>query len=250
MNENKTKSYTKSHASITKGGSALKRYQNVIVGNNSWRSLLYFEFCIWLAGIPGALGIFLRKIFWPRLFGSCGRGALFSSHIILRHPHRIHLGDNVIVSERCVLDARTMNTDKVITLGDNVILSNDVALVCKGGTIEVGDDVGIGTQTVIHSTYDCSVVIEKDTMIAPQCFLIAGGTYNTKKRDIPMRLQGVKKETGIHISQDVWIGAKVSVLSEVNIGAGSIVGAGSTVTRNIEPFSVCVGSPSRKIKER
>ena len=248
MSDNK--SYTKSHESITKGGSALKRYQNVIVGKSTWRSLLYFEFCTWLSGTPGALGIFLRKIFWPRLFGSCGKGVLFSNHIILRHPHRIHLGDNIIISERCVLDARTMSSDKVMTLGDNVILSNDVALVCKGGIIDIHSDVGIGTQTVIHSTYDCSAVIKKDTMIAPQCFFIAGGTYNTERKDIPMRLQGVKKEKGIFIDEDVWIGAKVTVLSEVNVGRGSIIGAGATVTKNIEPFSVCVGTPAKKIKER
>ena len=89
----------KSHAAVTSGGTALQRYKAVIYGKNTFAGLLYYEFCIMLSVIPGALGLFLRKKLWPRLFGSCGRGVLFSSNIILRHPHRIHLGNNIVISE-------------------------------------------------------------------------------------------------------------------------------------------------------
>lgn len=250
MTEAKEKSYSKSHTAVTQKGSALKKYKQVIIGKTSFGSFLYFEFCAWLSGIPGAVGLVLRKKCWPKLFGSCGKGVLFSSHIILRHPHRIHIGNNVIISERCILDARTENTEQVITLGENVILSNDVSLTCKGGTINIGNDVGIGTQTVIQSTYDCPINVGIDTMVGPRCYFVAGGSYKTERTDMPMRLQGVKSESGIEIGEDVWFGANVTVLSGVQIGRGSIIGAASVVTRSVEPMSVCVGSPAKVIKIR
>lgn len=250
MVDDQATAYTKSHASVTQGGSPLKRYQKVIIGRTTWRSFLYYEFCIWLANIPGVLGLFLRKKFWPGLFGSCGKGVLFSSHVTLRHPHRIHLGDNVIISERCLLDARTETEERVISLGDNVILSNDVALSCKGGTITIGDNVGIGTQTVFQSTTDCSVRIGEDSMLGPRCFIIAGGNYHTERTDIPMRKQGNKPDTGVDIANDVWLGANVSVLGGSKIGTGSIIGASSLVTRDIPAWSVAFGIPAAVVKSR
>jgi len=249
MTEEKSQ-YTKSHAAVTQGGSALKKYQNVIVGKTSFRRFLYYEFCVWLSMVPGAAGLFLRKKFWPRLFGSCGKGVLFSSNVILRQPHRIHLGDDVIISERCILDARTEVSDRVIVIGDNVILSNDVSLNCKGGYVDIGSDVGLGAYTVIHATYGCSVKIGVDCMVGPQCYFIAGGTYKTNQSGVPMRLQGVESESGIDIANDVWLGAKVTILTGISVGSGAIIGAGAVVTKNIEPMSVCVGAPARKMKMR
>ena len=250
MTSDKPVSYTKSHAAVTQSGSALKKYQQIMVGRSSIASLIYYEFCMWLSGFPGALGLFLRKKFWPRLFGSCGKGVIFSSHIIVRQPHRIHIGNNVILSERCILDARTESSDEVITLGDNVIMSNDVALTCKGGRINIGNDVGIGTQTVMQSTYDCPIKVGKDTMIGPRCYFVAGGSYKTDRIDIPMRLQGIQTESGIDIEDDVWFGANVTVLSSIQIGRGSIIGAAAVVTRSVEPLSICVGNPAKVIKTR
>ena len=242
--------YAKSHESVTQQGSALKKYQQVIIGKVSWSAFLYYEFCCWLSIIPGAIGLILRKKLWPRMFGSCGKGVLFSSNIIVRQPHRIHIGDNVIIAERCILDARTEESNQVITLGHNVILSNDVALTCKGGSIKVNNDVGIGTQTVIQSTYNCPIDIGKDTMIGPRCYFVAGGSYNTESIDTPMRLQGVRKEEGISINNDVWFGANVTVLSGINIGHGSIIGAGSIVTKNIDDLNIVAGNPAKVLKIR
>ena len=89
----------KTHAAVTTGGSAMTRYQDVVVGNRSLKTFVYYEFCMLLSPLPGVLGLFLRKIFWPRLFGTCGKGAAFAAGIILRHPHRIHMGDRVIISD-------------------------------------------------------------------------------------------------------------------------------------------------------
>lgn len=52
------------------------------------------------------------------------------------------------------------------------------------------------------------------------------------------------------IGPDVWIGDNAFVKSGVNIGAGSIVGAGAIVTKDIEPYSIVAGNPSRIIRKR
>jgi galactoside O-acetyltransferase len=94
----------KTHQAVSGKGSPLAKYQDVMIGSRSWASLLYYEWCMMLGPLPGAIGMRLRQIFWPRLFAACGTGCLFAPGITLRHPGRIRLGNSVIISEGCVLD--------------------------------------------------------------------------------------------------------------------------------------------------
>lgn len=241
---------TKTHAAVTEGGSAVTRYQDVVVGDRSLRATAYYEWCMWLAWIPGALGLFLRKTFWPRLFGSCGKGVVFAANIILRHPHRIHIGNRVIISEGCILDARNDRVDEVIVLGDNVILSNNVMVSCKNGSVRVGPLTGINAQTIIQSTNYCSVSIGADVIIGPRCYIVGGGNYNTDRLDIPMWQQGIKDDGGVAIENDVWLGANVTVLGGVTMGTGSIAAAGAVVNKNVSAMAICGGLPAKILKIR
>jgi acetyltransferase-like isoleucine patch superfamily enzyme len=54
----------------------------------------------------------------------------------------------------------------------------------------------------------------------------------------------------IYIEDDVWIGARSIILSGVRIGEGSIVAAGSVVTKSVPPYSIVGGVPARVIKSR
>lgn len=54
----------------------------------------------------------------------------------------------------------------------------------------------------------------------------------------------------ITIGHDVWVGARAMILSGVHIGDGAIIGAGSVVTRDIAPYSVNIGVPSRQSRMR
>jgi acetyltransferase-like isoleucine patch superfamily enzyme len=54
----------------------------------------------------------------------------------------------------------------------------------------------------------------------------------------------------VTIGNDVWIGEDVTILSGVTIGDGVCIGAGSIVTRNLEPYSICIGTPCKKSKMR
>jgi len=242
--------YKKSHAAVTGGGSPLQKYQDVIVGRRSTPGMLYFEWCMFLGVFPGALGLVLRKLFWPRMFGSCGKGVQFGQNIVVRHPKRIHLGNNVVISETCILDARTEYSDQVLTLGDDVIMSNNVMISCKDGTVKIGARTGIGAQSIIQSTNRCPVTIGDDVMIGPRCYIVGGGNYNTDRLDVPMREQGIKPDTGVRIASDVWLGANVSVLGGVEMGTGSIAGTGAVVNRTVSERSICAGVPARVVRTR
>jgi len=240
----------KTHKTITGGGSALSRYQHVVVGDTSLPYLVYFELCTWLGKVPGALGILLRKLFWPRLFGSCGKGVMFADDIVLRHPRRIHLGERVIVSEGAVLDARHDEEDRVLVLGDDVMLSINVMISCKNGCVDIGANTGLSAHTIIHATNDCPVSVGRDVIVGPQCYIAGGGNYHFDRTDIPIREQGIENDGGVAIEDDVWLGAKTTVLGGVTVGSGSITGAGAVVTRDVPSRSICAGVPARVVRER
>ncbi len=240
----------KTHAAVTGDGSPLSKYQDVVVGSRSFLSFLYFEWCVFLSVVPGAIGFLLRKMFWPRLFGSCGGGVNFGTHITLRHPGKTHLGDNVVISEGCILDGRGEEGSESIRLGESVILSNNVTLSCKNGSIHIGDNTGINTGAIVQSTNQCPVVIGEDAIIGQMSLVVGGGNYNTEQLDVLIREQGIKQDGGVTIEENVWIGANVTVLGGVTVGKGSILAAASVMTKSVPAYSVCRGMPATVVKNR
>jgi acetyltransferase-like isoleucine patch superfamily enzyme len=240
----------KSHDAVTSSGSFLSKYQDVVVGNRSIIKTIYFELCTWMSKFPGAVGLTLRKIFWPRLFASCGKGVFFGENIILRHPNRVHLGNKVVISDGCILDARNENSVNVIQIGDNVILSNNVMISCKGGTVKVGSNTGLGAQMIIQSVFNSHVEIGNDVFIGPMCYITGGGNYNTERLDIPIWRQGLKEMGDTVLGNDIWLGANVTILGEVEIGSGSIIAAGAVVSKSVPGKSVCIGVPAKIVKTR
>jgi acetyltransferase-like isoleucine patch superfamily enzyme len=59
-----------------------------------------------------------------------------------------------------------------------------------------------------------------------------------------------RPEPPIVIEDDVWIGARAILLAGVRVGTGSVIGAGSVVTRDVPPYSVAAGSPCRVLRAR
>lgn len=240
----------KTHAAVTGSGSALKKYQDVMVGRRSLAALFYYEFCVFLGPVPGAVGMILRKIFWPRLFGSCGKGCMFGPGVVLRHPGRIHLGNSVVIGERCVLDGRNEQLERAIEIGDGVMFSNDAMLSCKAGRISLGDRIGVNSHVIIQSTNDCPVEIGDDCILGQRCLIIAGGSYHIDRLDIPIREQGIRPDGGVRLAANVWLGGNVTVLGGASMESGSVAGAGAVVTGSIEANAVCAGVPARVIRKR
>lgn len=227
--------------------SALKKYQDVAIGTGSVFSLLRYEFLISILGpLPGAAGLVLRKKFYPSLFGKVGKNVIFGKSITLRHPRKIFIGDNVVIDDYAVLDAKG-NDNKGIFIGDNVMIGRNTAISCKNGNIAIGDNTNIAMSCLIQSGLD--VKIGKNNLFAAYCYVIGGGDHETDRTDIPIIAQG-QVVKGINIEDNCWFGAGVMVQDGIKIERDSIIGAGAVVTRDIPEFSVAVGVPAKVIKNR
>lgn len=114
-----------------------------------------------------------------------------------------------------------------------------------GLDIILGDYSSIGKDSFVQS----GTCIGKHVMIAPDCgiYTMNHGFYRT---DIPMCKQGLTKPKRVVIEDDVWIGTKTIILPGVHIGKGSVIGAGSVVTKSIPPYSIAVGNPARVKRSR
>lgn len=240
----------KTQKAVTGKGSALSRYRQVLIGSSSLTAFLYYEFCQLFTFIPGAPGMVLRKLFWPRMFSRCGKGTVFGCGVVIRQPGKIVLGSSIVVSEYCVLDGRNASGAESMTVGDNTILSNNVMLSCKDGTITIGNDVGINAQAVVQSTNGNAVSIGDDCVIGQRCLIIGGGNYDISDRESLIRTSPITDDGGVSLENNVWLGANVSVLGGVIMGQGSIAAAGAVISRSIPPFSLCMGVPARVVRER
>lgn len=80
---------------------------------------------------------------------------------------------------------------------------------------------------------------------------IIGGGHKYDSLNIPMGQQGNMPRSKLIIKDDVWIGARATILGNVGtIGTGSIIGAGSVVTKAVPDYAIVAGNPARIIKYR
>lgn len=128
-------------------------------------------------------------------------------------------------------------------MGKNVNIENK-AFFGSGRDIEIGDNSSIG----INARVSGPLSIGNEVMMAPNVSIY---TQNHESENIyrPMRFQTAPKKK-VTIGDDVWIGANAIILPGVTIGKGSIIAAGSVVTKDVAPFSVVGGNPAKLIKER
>lgn len=78
----------------------------------------------------------------------------------------------------------------------------------------------------------------------------AGFTYTNKQLFDEIKYIDKENKVSVIIGNDVWIGENVIILGGVTIGDGAVIGAGAVVTHDIEPYSINVGVPSKKIRYR
>jgi acetyltransferase-like isoleucine patch superfamily enzyme len=241
---------TKAHARITDASSsALRRYQCVVVGSDSIWFTMKFELANLLFGrIPGALGFWLRQRFFRSLFKRVGRGVVFGAGLTIRHPRKITIGDAVVISDGCVLDAGG-ESNRGIDIGSQVMLGQNAMLRCKNGDITIGRNTGIGAGSAIYAVGGNRIEIGCNGLIAPFAY-IGGGQYKYDRTDIPIVEQGPDPRGGNSIGDGVWMGARVTVVDGANIGRDAIVAAGSVVMQDIPPLVIAGGNPARVLRDR
>lgn len=231
---------------FSKRGGKLAKYQELILGEMSLFRLLKYEFIVGLAGrAPGALGLLLRSRLFPKLLGRCGRNVTFGAGITLRHPRKISIGDNVVVDDGCVLDAKGAD-NKGIAIGSGVFLGRNTILNCKNGDITLEDNVNVGSNVTVFSASE--VRVDADNLIAAYCYLV-GGTHCFDDPSVPVLHQG-RSSAGIRIGPGGWLGAHVTVFDGVRIGRHAVIGAGSVVNNDVPDYAIAAGVPAKVLKRR
>jgi acetyltransferase-like isoleucine patch superfamily enzyme len=226
--------------------SRIQKYGDLVVGRRGLAALIKYEAIMTLAANrPGAVGLALRSRLFPMLLGACGRNVTFGSHVVLRHPHKIFIGDNVVIDDQCVLDAKGTSNEG-IRIGSGVFLGRNTILSCKNGDIALGDRVNIGFNSEVFSA--SRVTIGDDALIAAYVYVIGGGhEFEDPSRPV---LEQARTSRGVEIGARTWLGAGVKVLDGVTVGEGAVVGTGAVVTESVPPFAVSAGVPARVLRTR
>lgn len=112
----------------------------------------------------------------------------------------------------------------------------------------VGKDVYFPSDLIITQNLvddQANVILGDRVSIAPRVMLLALSHPNASS----IRNCIDTSKHNITICDDVWIGAGAIILNGITIGKGAIVGAGSIVTKDVEPYTIVAGNPAKKIKD-
>lgn len=130
------------------------------------------------------------------------------------------MGNKVYIMSHCMF-----THPSGISFGNRVIVGHFSSIAGHGGVI-IGNDVLIGAF--------CSIL-----------------SVTHKYQDRTQLIMSQGDEVGkIIIGNDVWIGVHVTIMPNITIGEGSVIGANSVITRDVKPYSVVGGVPAKFIKSR
>jgi acetyltransferase-like isoleucine patch superfamily enzyme len=226
--------------------SAREKYADLVVGQPGWGALAWHEFVTLSSQqTPGALGYFLRKTLYPSLLGACGRNVVFGHGVVMRHPQKIRLGDDVVIDDNCLLDAKG-DTNRGITIGSRVFVGRNTILSCKNGDIDLEDGANIGFNCELFSA--SQVRIGRDTLLAAYCYVIGGDhDFSDASRAV---LEQARTSVGVRIGAGAWLGAGAKVLDGVTIGDRAVIGASALVREAVPAGAIAVGIPARIVGQR
>lgn len=137
-----------------------------------------------------------------------------------------------------------------VCIGENSLIGEQSWLNVNGrevgfNHIQIGNYCYLGRRNLLSSSRE--LIIGDYVMTNNECkFLGSNHIFDNPMR--PYITTGTTNDDIQKIGVNTWVGAGVIVLGAVTIGHGSIIGAGSVVTKDVPPFSMAVGNPCKVIK--
>ena len=130
-----------------------------------------------------------------------------------------------------------------ISIGEGVSIGQNVRIEAKGGDILIGNNVFIGD--------GCILVSQERIRIGSNCQIAEYVVIRDQDHSISSRpIKDAGFETAsIEIGEDVWIGAKATIIKGSTVGAGSVIGAHSLVRSDIPSFTLAAGIPAEVKKK-
>jgi acetyltransferase-like isoleucine patch superfamily enzyme len=226
--------------------SASRKYRSICYGTLSLGAVVRNELIVLLTSrVPGALGLALRGWLYPLMFGRAGRKVVFGRGITLRHPHKITIGDHVVIDDNVVLDAKG-DGNRGVMIGDGVYIGRNTIVYCKNGDITIEDRVNVSSNCQLFSSNDLTV--KQNTVIGAFTYLLSGGEYDYRDPTPFSRQAGTRTKGPTVVGPNNWLGARVTILDGVTTGAHCVFAAGAVATRSVPPHSLVGGIPGKVLK--
>ena len=175
------------------------------------------------------------------------------------HERELRANANVAESARLFPSARfvTKRADQ-LTIGEYCYIQGEINLVSLDARCTIGHDCsfGEGSRIWVHQ----SVTIGNFVLIAHYVDIHDNNSHsldwrdrredalNVFQRNLPIDVSKVPAAP-IVIEDDVWIGAKSTILKGVRIGRGAVIAANSVVTSDVAAFTLVAGNPARVVRE-
>lgn len=199
----------------------------------------------WRTGIKALRGL-CRRLFFKEVHGIL----LMGRHVQISHGKHIRVGKGVKFEDYSEIHGLC---SEELVFGDYVTISRGVMIRPSS---YYGRDLGKGLAIGEHSSIGpygyvgCSgkITIGKNVMFGPKCSLFAEN-HVFSDTDATIKSQGVSQK-GIVVEDNCWIGSNVIILDGVTIGKGSVIGAGTLVTKDVSPGSIIIDKRMKVIQNR
>jgi len=200
---------------------------------------------LWNAGLKVIRGM------WEKIFIKKTSGLLFvGKYVKITHGNHIVVGRNVKFEDYSEIHGLC---SEGLIFGDNVTIGRGALIrpssyygIDYGKGLDIGENSSIGPYAYVG----CSgkIKIGKNVMFGPKCSLFAENHVFTDAK-VSIKTQGVKQK-GIVVQDDCWIGSNVIILDGVTIGKGSVIAAGTLVSKDIPAGSVVKDNRDKNISIR
>ena len=196
-------------------------------------------------------GIKALRGLWKRIFIKEVHGLfLVGMKVQITHSSHIKCGKNVKFEDYSEIHGLC---SEGLIFGNNVTISRGVMIRPSsyyGRDLGIGLVIGDNSSIGPHGYIGCSgkIVIGSNVMIGPKCSLFAEN-HVFSDTETSIKSQGVKQK-GITIEDDCWIGSNVVILDGVTIGKGSVIGAGTLVTKDVPSGSIVMDKRNKTIRGR
>jgi acetyltransferase-like isoleucine patch superfamily enzyme len=193
---------------------------------------------------------FIRGIFRRLWFKSSKGVLLIGRNVKIRSAHKLVVGRNFVLEDSCELNCNCVSK---MVFGNNVTIGSKAIIRPSniyGGAVGQGLIVGDNSNIGPYAYIGCSglISIGNNVMISPRVSIYAEN-HNFQNPDVIMKDQGVTRQK-VTIEDDCWIASNSIILAGVTVGKGSVIGAGSVVTKDVPAFSIVAGNPAKIIKSR
>lgn len=180
----------------------------------------------------------LRRRFYPSVSDAAtltkskiNRKSSVGSGTVITHSK---IGKECIIGKNCEINL--VNFTNNVTVNDGTVFWNGASIHAQGASVEFGSYSSIAKGLEVYC-YGHKYTTPSTYYVNKRFYGKDSGFDRTEPKSVI-------------IGSDVWIGSRVTILPNVRIGCGAIVGAGAVVTHDIPPYAIVVGNPAKIVKYR